>query len=134
MKHAFADSAYYIALLNPRDSLHALAHAVSRDFRGQVTTSEYVLVELANHFSARENRTMFSQFLKTLKSQPELDIVPASQDLFHEGMRLYEDRADKDWSLTDCISFVLMARNGIQEVLTADHHFEQAGFSVLLKR
>lgn len=68
MKQAFADSAYYIALLNPRDNLHALAHEVSRDFSGQVTTSEYVIVELANHFSARENRTMFSQFLKTLES------------------------------------------------------------------
>lgn len=49
-------------------------------------------------------------------------------------MRLYEERTDKDWSLTDCISFVLMEQNGIQDALTADHHFEQAGFNVLLKR
>jgi predicted nucleic acid-binding protein len=45
---------------------------------------------------------------------------------------LYRNRADKNWSLTDCISFVVMKRKGITEALTGDHHFEQAGFKALL--
>lgn len=50
-----------------------------------------------------------------------------------DGIRLYEQRRDKQWSLTDCISFVVMKREGLTEALTGDHHFEQAGFVALLK-
>jgi hypothetical protein len=59
--------------------------------------------------------------------------VPASRELFDSGWALYQDRPDKDWSLTDCISFVAMRERGIIEALTGDHHFEQAGFRALLK-
>lgn len=73
------------------------------------------------------------QLFRVLQNQKELTIVPASRQLLDEGVALYESRPDKDWSLTDCISFVVMQRIGISEALTADHHFEQAGFLALLK-
>ena len=59
-------------------------------------------------------------------------IVPASQDVFEQGVELFENRLDKDWSLTDCISFIVMRERGLTEALTGDHHFEQAGFRALL--
>lgn len=60
-------------------------------------------------------------------------IVPATPADFESGVQLYEQRPDQEWSLTDCISFHVMRRENITEALTADHHFEQAGFAVLLK-
>ena len=62
-----------------------------------------------------------------------MTIVPLSSELLDAGLRLIANRPDKDWSLTDCISFVVMTRYEIQEALTGDQHFEQAGFKALLK-
>lgn len=61
-----------------------------------------------------------------------LQIVPVNQALFDQGWVLYKQRPDKDWSLTDCISFVVMMRDAIIQAFTSDHHFEQAGFIKLL--
>ena len=60
-------------------------------------------------------------------------VIPFNQNLFQAGLSLYETRLDKDWGLTDCISFVVMQREGILEAFTSDKHFEQAGFIRLLK-
>ena len=58
--------------------------------------------------------------------------MPPTLELLEQGMDLYARRPDKEWSLTDCISFVVMSQNGLEEALTGDHHFEQAGFRILL--
>jgi hypothetical protein len=68
-----------------------------------------------------------------LRADPRVVVVPSSRDLFDRAMGLYRSRPDKDWSLTDCVSFVVMRERGITEALTGDHHFEQAGFRALLK-
>ena len=62
-----------------------------------------------------------------------MTIIPADATLYQAGVDLYGQRSDKDWSLTDCISFVVMRQRGIVEALTGDHHFEQAGLIALLK-
>jgi len=61
-------------------------------------------------------------------------VVGLDPHLYQRGINLYAQRPDKEWSLTDCISFVVMSDRGITEALTGDHHFEQAGFRALLKR
>jgi predicted nucleic acid-binding protein len=66
-------------------------------------------------------------------SDKRLTVIPASHDLFEIGLDRFCSRADKEWSLTDCISFVVMEQRGIYEAFTGDHHFEQAGFVPLLK-
>ena len=68
-----------------------------------------------------------------IQLSPAIRVVPASRPLFEEAIALYASRLDKNWSLTDCISFVVMRDEGITQALTGDHHFEQAGFEVLLK-
>jgi len=68
-----------------------------------------------------------------VRSNPDIVILPCTDQLLNEGISLYAQRSDKEWTLTDCISFVVLQREGITEALTGDHHFEQAGFLALLK-
>jgi predicted nucleic acid-binding protein len=72
-------------------------------------------------------------FVRGLLDDPQTTVVPAGRTLLERAFELYAERPDKDWSLTDCVSFVVMAERGITDALTADHHFEQAGFTALLK-
>jgi predicted nucleic acid-binding protein len=67
-----------------------------------------------------------------MRSSDSVEIVPASRELFEAAFALYSGRADKDWGLTDCSSFVTMTDRGIAQALTVDQHFEQAGFRALL--
>ena len=78
------------------------------------------------------DRPAFLILMQQLETDPELTVVPGSHDLFERGFQLFKTRADKEWSLTDCISFVVMEQMALTEALTADRHFEQAGFTMLL--
>jgi hypothetical protein len=132
MTACFADSFYFIALLNPADEAHARAAAMARIARPLVTT-EWVLAELADGMADTANRKLFGTFLKRLGENSSVTIVPADRAQFLRGVELYDQRPDKEWSLTDCISFVVMREEQLTEALTGDHHFEQAGFVALLK-
>lgn len=132
MKPIFADTSFYIALVSPRDVHHPDALAYMRNHRGRVTTTDYVLIEVGNWLSRTDDRPSFIALMRQLEADPELTVLPGSRDLFAQGYELYKARADKAWSLTDCISFVVMQQMGLSEALTADRHFGQAGFTVLL--
>jgi len=80
-----------------------------------------------------ENRSAFLELLDMLNDSPDARILGPTPELFERGVELFRQRPDKEWSLTDCISFVAMHEAGITEALTGDHHFEQAGFRALLK-
>ena len=95
--------------------------------------TEFVLVELGNGFHLPADRALFHDFTENLLADPNVTVVPASPDLFRAGLDLYGRRLDKEWSLTDCTSFVVMREQGLTEALTGDHHFEQAGFKALLR-
>jgi predicted nucleic acid-binding protein len=96
-------------------------------------TSEFVLLEVGNYLSGSTARGKFGVFLRSVRADAYTTVVPASTTLLARGFDLYQDRPDKDWSVTDCISFSLMRDHGITDALTADRHFEQAGFQSLLK-
>jgi hypothetical protein len=64
--------------------------------------------------------------------QSGVEIVAVRDEHFQQGCDLYARRKDKDWSLTDCISFVIMREYGIDSALTSDEDFEQAGFKRLM--
>jgi len=91
-----------------------------------------VLTELGDALHRGRNRETFTRFLDTLDRHEDFEVVPASPELFQRGVELFRARPDKEWSLTDCISFVVMAEKGLSEALTGDRHFEQAGFKPLL--
>ena len=129
----FADTSYFIALLSPADANHARAHEIAEEFRRSVLTSEYVVVEVGNFFRARAARPRFRSFMHVVESDPATQIVAASSTLLRAAIELFVNRKDKTGSLTDCTSFVIMQDRGITDALSADHHFEQAGFRALLR-
>jgi hypothetical protein len=90
-------------------------------------------LELGNALSTVQQRELFSRLVLHLRSHPNVRIIPASRDLLERGFQLFSHRMDKAWSLTDCTSFVVMQEEGLTDALTTDHHFEQAGFTVLLQ-
>ena len=96
-------------------------------------TTEWVLTELADGLCQARNKAVFVTLYSRLIIRPNVRIIHAHHDLFERARALFGNRTDKDWSLTDCTSFVVMQNRGITEALTADHHFEQAGFVALLK-
>lgn len=133
MKTLFADSFFYFALLNRLDLAHQKAEAFLQDFDGKLITTAWILTELADGMASPADRQTFVRLHQALAADPDVTLMPADSTLFTEGLALYASRPDKEWSLTDCISFVVMQRLGLTEALTGDRHFEQAGFRALLK-
>ncbi len=133
MSQVFADTSFYIAFANPRDRWHEVAQGFSLSFAGGMVTTEFVLIEFANYLCAPQDRALFLRFHTMLREDESTEIIPASAELFQQGLSLYQRRPDKGWSLTDCISMSVMQECGIAEVLTTDHHFEQAGFNTIPK-
>jgi predicted nucleic acid-binding protein len=134
MKAYFADTSYFIALLTPQDSVHQAALRFASSVPGPVITTSYVLIELCTFFSKPPFRANMVRFVEQLHQATMLSILPADQHDYELGWQLFRSHADKSWSLTDCISFGVMREKNILDALTTDHHFEQAGFSALLKQ
>jgi uncharacterized protein len=132
VKEVFADTAYYLALLNVNDELHRRAAEVTPNYNGRLLTTAWVLTEVLDAFSRPALRSTAVDFINALRADPQVTIAPANEELFDRGFDLFSRRPDKEWSLTDCISCVVMQEHGLTDALTADHHFEQMGFRTLL--
>ncbi len=129
----FADSFYFIALLNPTDRFHAEAVRSSGTTRYRIVTTTWVFVEVADALCEPKFRRHVRQVLDSIAAHPRTSVIPADAEWFARGLALYGARPDKAWSLTDCISFEVMREYDLTEALTGDHHFEQAGFRALLR-
>jgi predicted nucleic acid-binding protein len=130
----FADTSWWIAITAPTDQLHELAVRIAPSIADRkIITSEMVLTELLNAFSAGGPTLRRAAVMMVAIIRSEHQVVPQSGRLFDEALTLYAGRLDKAWSLTDCASMAIMTRRGIVDVLTHDHHFEQAGFTALLR-
>jgi predicted nucleic acid-binding protein len=133
MIRVFADTSFYVALLSPTDTHHRAAAELATDPALRVTTTEFVLIELANFFAASGRRREIPRLLDALSAGRTTRVVAASRSLFGKGLAVFRSRPDKAWSLTDCTSFVIMESHGLSGALTADRHFEQAGFRAMLR-
>lgn len=131
----FVDTSFFIALLNSNDRDHPRAVALqTRLATEQIrkVTSEYVLMELGDGLSRLRFRPLAHQLIRLVQQDQSFEIAPASSELFLKSLGLFSQRADKEWGLTDCSSFVLMQELGLLAALTTDHHFQQAGYRALL--
>jgi uncharacterized protein len=129
----FGDAFDFIALLNPNDRHHADAVAASATLTLPLVTTHWVLVEVAEALGVPKTRARVAAFLRGLDAEPNIEVIRPNVALYERGLDLYSRRPDKSWSLTDCISFVVMTDRGLTDALTGDHHFEQAGFRALLR-
>ena len=131
----FIDTGYVYALISPCDQWHEHAMEWRRKISAEnsvLLTTEFILVEIANGLAAVNFRQAAVQAIRVLVTSPYIQTIPASSELFQAGLNLYESRSDKDWGLTDCMSFVVMAEHHLTDALTTDDHFRQAGFRALL--
>jgi predicted nucleic acid-binding protein len=131
----FADAFMYIALLNPRDNFHNQALELAETLLDcEMVTSEPVLVEVLNFFSAfgPYHRRQAVELLGSLRNDDRVTIEAQTSTLFEDGLDLYVNRDDKDYSLTDCMSMTVARRMDIIEIATHDDGFRQEGFTILL--
>lgn len=134
----FADTSGWGHLLDATQPHHALASNLYRSTRQQgrrIVTTNYVLLELVSLLTSplRIPRPTVIALIDGLKASPVVEVLHIDSATDADAWQLLRQRPDKDWSLVDCASFVVMRRRGILEALTTDHHFEQAGFVRLLK-
>jgi hypothetical protein len=127
----FADAWFYLAVLDAGDHSHDAATDYLRGFDGDILTTRWVLVEVANGLSSPRFRARVPALLASVEENRRVRIVEDSDALYEAGRALFDARPDKEWSMTDCISFVVMEREELREALTGDRHFEQAGFVAL---
>ena len=136
MNALFADTGYWIALFNPRDDLHVKALTVARVTQGRpIVTSQMVLTEFLNYYASlgQSFRQQAVQVVRSLQQATEVEIVPQTDKQFQAALTFYAQRPDKEWSLVDCASFLLMQERHLTEALAHDEHFQQAGFVSLLR-
>jgi predicted nucleic acid-binding protein len=137
MKSAvFVDTSAWIAVSYAPDPLRPVVlnrlAELQRDKRALVTTSA-VITEVLDGFASHRLRFLAIPFRARLRAIPHLEVVHVSEEIFERGWDLYASRPDKDWSLTDCVSFVVMSDRAMTNALAHDRHFEQAGFRALLR-
>ena len=135
MPPIFADACFWIALLLERDALHEVALRLSNELaHRRVITSELVLVEVLNFMGGygEVKRRAAVSLVTGFKSSTRVKVEPVRTEQFWNAVDFYNARPDQEWGLVDCASFQLMQANSIQDALTNDHHFTQAGFTILM--
>jgi uncharacterized protein len=135
MKKVFIDTAAWLALINIDDDFHKLAIKIRKKLQEegyQFITSDFIFLEVADALTSPHTRQKTINFINRFKNLPNLEVIPVSDSLFQRGWKLYCQRLDKDWGLTDCISFTIMQKQKISLAFTSDKHFQQAGFIRLL--
>ena len=131
----FADTLYWVAILNPRDQWHRAAVEMRGMLDGiRLVTTETVLVELLNYFaeSGPDPRNAAVLMVESIIEDEEVEFISNEPDTFMKALSFYASRRDNGYSLTDCVSMLAMKQRDLSEALTHDSHFEQEGFVVLL--
>lgn len=137
MKTVFADTLYWVAIVRPNDPWKEPAERAS-SLLGDVLllTTDEVLVEfLAALSGGGDNvRGKAVQMVRAILANPNVRVIPQTRDSFLRGLELYEERPDKEYSLTDCISMNAMRRESVTDILTNDHHFAEEKLQVLITK
>lgn len=133
----FLDTSFSIATAIVRDEFHERAVDLANKIAAedtQIITTQPVILEIGNSLSKLKYRQSAVGIIQRLDSDPNVSIISLTDELYAEGFKLFSSRSDKEWSLVDCISFVVMRERNITDALTADEHFIQAGFCALLRK
>lgn len=134
MKAVFADTFYWVAFINRGDEWHSRVKTVAATLnKTKIFTTDEIFVEVLTFASTRgilmRNRAV--ELVKSAMMNPRIQVIQQTRESFLAGVELYENRPDKEYSLTDCVSMNTMRQLGISEILTHDKHFTQEGFVIL---
>ena len=135
MRSVFVDANYLVASFQKKDQWHVAAEKAELGIKGsRLVTTDSVLCELLNYFSgySEQTRREITGIVRDILADEEFAVIEQTRSTFLQGIELYENRLDKGYSLTDCISMNVCREHGIEEILTHDKHFEQEGFKILL--
>lgn len=132
-KPIFVDTSYFLALVNSHDEFHQYASILGDQIEAKLITTEAVLTEIGNALAKSQWRELAVVTLNDLRDDEDVEILSITPQLFSKALKFYSSCMDKEWGLTDCISFVVMKERKLTDALTTDHHFEQAGFKSLLR-
>jgi uncharacterized protein len=131
MSAVFLDTGYVLALELSNDQNHRVAAKHWRSMKKRLpalVTTSYVFDEVVTYFNSRGHHAKAVEVGNRLLTSPSVQFVQVDEGLFRESWRYFQQHQDKDYSLTDCISFVVMKRSGIETAFAFDQHFVQAGF------
>ncbi|WP_254568604.1 type II toxin-antitoxin system VapC family toxin [Oscillatoria sp. HE19RPO] len=132
MKRVFGDTFYWIALLNPRDNWHQVALNYAHNYpEVPIITTDGVIDEILAYAASKGSlmRQKGLALCLQMRREPSIEVIAYTPEIRELGLSLYGQRLDKGYSLTDCISMIVMKQRGITEVLTHDQHFAQEGFT-----
>lgn len=135
MNKVFLDTSYAVALSSSTDQNHERALQLAEELEisgAEFVTTRAILLEIGNALAKARYRQAAVRLLTELENDPKIEIVAASDELYHKAIDPCRRRPDKDWGLIDCMSFVVMQDHELIDALTADTHFTQAGFRTLL--
>lgn len=138
MADIFADTSGWGNLIDESQQYHSQTAALYRNARRhgrKIITTNYVIAELVALLTSplRLPRAVIIAFIESLKTSPYIEVIHVDNEMDNRAWSFLKSRSDKDWSLVDCSSFIVMQERSLLESLTTDHHFEQAGFIRLLK-
>jgi uncharacterized protein len=131
MNRIFLDTGYLIALEASDDQHHLTAYQHWQQLKKNkpiLVTTSYVFDEVTTFFNSRNRHSKAVEIGNRLLQSPSIIFIHVDEYLFEAGWKTFRIHKDKRYSLTDCVSFEVMEREGIQQVLSFDTHFEQAGF------
>jgi predicted nucleic acid-binding protein len=130
----FMDSLALIAAINRRDQYHDAVAEYLKQYMGKFVTTEWVLMEATDALSEAYHRSAIVTAIRRMRTDSRYRIVPYDLGIYDAGFDLYSARPDKNWSLIDCISFVVMEQFNLADAMTEDHHFRQAGFNPIFEK
>ena len=129
----FADTWFFVALINKRDQYHQKALELSEEYENYpLITTDAVFLEVGNALS-NNYKNEAVELIESFLESDDVEVIRLNPDLFDEALSLYKKHQDKSWGLVDCISFVVIKRYEVTQALTFDRHFIQAGFQALMK-
>jgi predicted nucleic acid-binding protein len=133
LSDVFVDTSFVVALVNKNDQYHSLAVDLTERFNEQgLVTTDAILLEIGNALS-RNFKQESVEIIEHFLTSDDVKVIHLYPPLFRKAFDFYKSHSDKQWGLIDCVSFVVMKELAVTDALSADKHFEQAGFKVLMR-
>ena len=136
MRRYFADTFYWVAPLNQKDTWHERVSSFSQSIDTlRLVTTEEVLTEFLTFYSTTgpQSRQQTAQLVRSILNDPDITVIPQSYEGFLDALTLNEARLDKGYSLPDCVSMQVMRKEGLIDILSNDQHFAQEGFQLVFR-